>query len=59
MEKDIEREREIRNAIASSEMEGFHVSPEMESQIRKIVSGELSIDEAVKEILAKTNGPRD
>jgi len=47
------QEKAIQNAFASARMEGFEITPEIESNVRRVVSGEATIDECVKEMLAK------
>ena len=48
------RETAIRTALWSAQMEGFHVTPKIESDCRRIVSGEISIEEYIQQM----QGPR-
>jgi hypothetical protein len=47
------RERVIQNAFASARMEGSEITPEIERNARRIVSGEATIEECVREILSE------
>ena len=46
-------ERALENAIASVQMEGFPVSAQMKDDCVRLLNGELSVAELVKEILAR------
>jgi len=46
-------ERAMANSIASLKMEGFKISPEMNLLIKKVLSKELTISEALKDINMK------
>ena len=44
-------EKSINTAFASARMEGFQITPQIESDCRKIVSGELSISEYIRQVI--------
>ena len=44
---------ELRNALASSRMEGFPVTKQTENDCVRLLSGEISVDELVREIMAR------
>jgi len=49
-----EREYEaLRSALASTRMEGFRVTKQMEKDCIRLMSGEVSVADLVKEILAR------
>ena len=49
-----EREYEaLRSALASTRMEGFHVTEQTEKDCIRLMSGEVSVSELVKEILLR------
>ena len=49
-----EREYEaLRSALASSRMEGFRVTEQTEKDCMRLLTGELSVAELVKEIMAR------
>ena len=49
-----EREYEaLRSALASTRMEGFEVTEQTEKDCVRLMSGELSVADMVKEILAR------
>lgn len=49
-----EREYEaLRNALASVRMEGFSVSEQTEQDCIRLMNGEISVSDLVKEILAR------
>ena len=49
-----EREYEaLRSALASTRMEGFDVTEQTEKDCVRLMTGELSVAEMVKEILAR------
>ena len=49
-----EREYEaLRSALASTRMEGFRVTEQTEKDCIRLMSGEVSVDDLVKEILAR------
>ena len=52
MQKTDTQERALRNAIASAEMEGIHVTPEMEEKIGQLLAGKLTVVDYVAEALA-------
>ena len=43
----------LRSALASTRMEGFHVTEQTENDCRRLMSGEISIADIVQEILAR------
>ena len=43
----------LRSALASTHMEGFEVTEQTEKDCVRLLSGKLSVDEMVKEILAR------
>jgi len=47
------RERAIQNAFASARMEGSEITSEIERNVRRIVSGEATVEECVKEMLTE------
>ena len=58
MQKTVSTERAMKNAFASARMEGFRVTPEIQRDCQRIVSGEISIDDCVKQMLAKPSRKR-
>jgi len=49
-----EREYEaLRSALASTHMEGFEVTEQTEKDCMRLMSGEISVADLVKEILAR------
>ena len=49
-----EREYEaLRSALASTRMEGFEVTEQTEKDCMRLMTGELSVADMVKEILAR------
>ena len=56
---DEKTENALNSALASAKMEGFQITPEVEADCIKIVSGELSIADYIKratEANAPVNG---
>ena len=47
---------ELRNALASSRMEGFPVTKQTENDCVRLLNGEVSVDELVREIMARPAG---
>ena len=43
----------LQNALASTRMEGFPVTQQMENDCIRVLSGELSVADLVREILAR------
>ena len=43
-------EKSLNSALASAKMEGFHITPKIETDCRRIVSGELSISEYIRQV---------
>lgn len=43
--------RELHNALASTSMEGFRVTEQTEQDCARLLSGEISVVELVKEIM--------
>ena len=49
-----EREYEaLRSALASTRMEGFEVTEQTEKDCMRLITGEISVADMVKEILAR------
>lgn len=49
-----EREYEaLRSALASTQMEGFEVTEQTEKDCMRLMNGEISVADMVKEILAR------
>ena len=46
-------ELSIREAIASSRMEGLPVTADMERRIRRVLSGEISLEDRIRQIKEK------
>ena len=53
MKRVITQEAALRTAFASSRMEGLEVTPEVESNCRRLLDGEISVAELVQEIIEK------
>lgn len=53
MNRKISSERAIRSAFASARMEGLKVTPEVERNVRLIVSGRVTVEERVRQLRAK------
>ena len=53
MKDTISTKRALKNAFASAQMEGQRVTPEIERDCKRILSGKISIDACVKEMLAR------
>ena len=50
-----EREYEaLRNALASTRMEGFEVTEQTEKDCIRLLSGEISVEDMVNEILSRS-----
>lgn len=47
----ITKEEALKNALVSSSMEGFSVSPEVVRNCRRLMNGEVDVDTLVKELL--------
>ena len=47
---------ELQNALASSRMEGFPVTKQTENDCVRLLNGEVSVDELVREIMARPAG---
>lgn len=58
MKKIISKERALKNAFASAQMEGFRVTPEIERNCKRLLNGEINIDGCVKEMLANPSPQR-
>lgn len=43
----------LRSALASTRMEGFHVTEQTEQDCVRLISGEISVTDLVEEILAR------
>ncbi len=51
-------EHALREAIASTRIEGLPVTPEIEENIRRMLSGELTIEERIEQIKEKQRRKR-
>ena len=40
----------IREALASTRMEGLAVSPEIEKNVRRILNGEITVEQRIRQI---------
>jgi len=49
----VTQERAIKNAFHSAQMEGLKITDEVEADVRKMLSGELTIEQYAKKILRK------
>ena len=47
----VTKEEALKNALASSEMEGFSVSPEVVRNCCRLFNGEVDVDTLIKELL--------
>ncbi|WP_394961776.1 antitoxin VbhA family protein [Candidatus Allofournierella merdavium] len=47
----VTKEEALKNALVSSAMEGFSVSPEVVRNCRRLLNGEVDVDTLVKELL--------
>ncbi len=45
--------RELHNALASTRMEGFEVTEQTEQDCVRLLSGEISVADLVKEIMSR------
>lgn len=43
----------LRSALASARMEGFHVTEQTEQDCARLMNGEVSVADLVKEIMAR------
>lgn len=50
MDREAAMEKAIRTALKSAQMEGFQITPKVESDCRRIVRGEISITEYTRRI---------
>lgn len=50
MEYNGKNERALREALASARMEGLSVTPEIEENVRRILNGELTVEERIRQI---------
>lgn len=48
-------QRAVKNAVASTEMEGFKISDEQLKLINKIMKKEITLEEALKQLNQKYN----
>lgn len=53
MQKNASREQALKNAYASARMEGFTVTPDNERDCRRLLNGEISVEQLVAEIKRK------
>lgn len=44
---------ELHNALASTRMEGFEVTEQTERDCARLLSGEISVEDLVKEIMSR------
>jgi hypothetical protein len=49
MSHKISQQRALRSAFASTRMEGFRITPQIEADTKQILAGKLSVDEYVKQ----------
>ena len=49
-------DRAIENAVASTNMEGFHLGKEQKELIKQIALGKVTLEEVVEKIKQKYNG---
>lgn len=47
----ITKEEALKNALASSSMEGFPVSPEIVRNCRRLLNGKADVDTLIRELL--------
>lgn len=47
----VAKEEALKNALASSAMEGFPITPEVERDCHRLLNGEVDVDTLVKELL--------
>ncbi len=52
MEYDDVKERAVREALASAQMEGLPVTPEIEKKVRRLIDGEFTVEERIRQIKA-------
>lgn len=45
-----ENELAIREALASTRMEGLAVTPDIERSVRRILSGEITVEQRIRQI---------
>lgn len=50
MEYNEKNECVLREALASARMEGLPVTPQVEKNVRKILSGEITVEERLRQI---------
>ena len=53
MDRIITQEAALRTAFASSRMEGFEITPDVETNCRRLLDGEISVAELVQQIKEK------
>ena len=53
MDRVVTQEAALRTAFASSRMEGFEITPEVEANCRKLLDGEISVAELIQQIKEK------
>ena len=49
----VTKEEALKNALASSAMEGFSVSPDVVRNCRRLLNGEVDVDTLMKELLKR------
>lgn len=55
MQKSVSRDQALKNAFASARMEGYTVTPEIEYNCRRLLSGKISPSELVAELSKKNS----
>jgi hypothetical protein len=50
MSRKITQQQALRSAFASTRMEGFRITPQMEADAKRILNGKLSVDDYVKQV---------
>lgn len=53
------KDRASENAEASLRMEGFRITPKIRCNAQRLANGEISVEECVKEMLAKPGDKKD
>ena len=45
-----EQEKSLNSALASARVEGFQVTPQIEENCKRIISGEISVSEYIRQV---------
>lgn len=53
MQKKVSPEQALNNAFASARMEGYNVTPDTESDCKRLLSGKIKTSELVAELVKK------